>query len=506
MHRCDPSGRTPSLRPRAGAWTWAVPLVATLLLCGRPGGTRAETSDAALPLGQVVERVACLSDPQQTYALFLPSTYRADRLWPILYAFDPAARGPVPTRLFSVAAERLGYIVVGSNNSRNGPWPPVAAAIEAIWQDTHARFALDPERVYATGMSGGTGPAAVLATNHGAGAIVCAGAVQASHVSGADGRFTWIGIAGDADFNLDWTKTLVETLATRGVVARFATFEGGHGWPPEDLAARALSWLELGAMRSGRRPRDAEFIAAQLDQSQARVRDLVARGQLDAAADENATLARELAGLAPVVAFEAEARRLAATPEAVAARKREKARTDKDRQQSSQLLALRSRLEQAAGGGSARPAESPRELSDLVEAGNAAAAARDELDRLIAKLGRDVNSSDPETRLLARRVLNGFYVSTFETGRSRRESRELDAARADFELCAQMRPKTAPPIYELARNYAARGDKKKAFAELRKAASLGFSDASRLTEDPEWKTLASQPEFAAIVEELRARR
>ncbi len=93
-------------------------------------------------MGPVIESVACLHDPTQTYALYLPSTYTAERRWPILYAFDPRACGPVPTKLFRAAAERLGYIAVGSNNSRNGPRSPVVAALNAVWRDTHERLAL----------------------------------------------------------------------------------------------------------------------------------------------------------------------------------------------------------------------------------------------------------------------------------------------------------------------------------------------------------------------------
>jgi hypothetical protein len=493
------------LRTAARALVSAAALAAALSLCATPTQTHAATPEEILPLGQVVERVACAADATQTYALFLPSTYRADRPWPILYAFDPAARGQVPTRLFSATAERLGYIVVSSNNSRNGPWPPVLAAIEAVWQDTHTRFALDPDRVYAAGMSGGTGPASLLATRRGAGAIICAGAIDARSAIGIDERFTWIGMAGNADFNFDRTKALVAALAAHAVVARFATFDGGHGWPPEDLAAQALGWLELGAARSGRRSRDSAFIAAQIEQGRARARGLIARGQFDAAADENAALAREFVGLAAVDAFEAETRRLRATPEAAKERKREKTRSDRERRQTAELLLLRGRLEQEAGGRLARPPDAQRELSEITDAGSAVAAARDELDRLVAKLTRNVDSADPETRLLARRVLNGFYVGTFESGRERGNSREFDVARVDFELCARMRPQAAAPVYELARNSAARGDKKKALADLRKAIARGFSDVSRLCEDAEWKALAGQPEFAAIVEDLRAR-
>ena len=226
---------------RSRAWALRLSLASVLVA---PAVQAAEI-DPPLPLGVVVERMASAADRDQTYALFLPSTYRPDRRWPILYAFDPLARGRVPTQLFSRAAERLGVIVVGSNNSRNGPFPPVRAAMESIWQDTHARFAIDPERVYTTGMSGATLPALLLGTAQGAGVISCAGAVDTTYLPSGELRFTWIGIAGDADFNFELTRNLVDALVARGVVARFATFAGGHGWPPEDLLGRALEWLEL---------------------------------------------------------------------------------------------------------------------------------------------------------------------------------------------------------------------------------------------------------------------
>src|SRR5947199_4446716 len=74
-----------------------------------------------IPRGRVVERVVCSGDKSQSYALYLPASYSAERAWPILYCLDPGARGRVPVERFHEAAERAGFIVAGSNNSRNGP-------------------------------------------------------------------------------------------------------------------------------------------------------------------------------------------------------------------------------------------------------------------------------------------------------------------------------------------------------------------------------------------------
>ena len=46
-----------------------------------------------LPRGTIVDEVKCAADATQSYALYLPSKYSADRKWNLLIAFHPAARG-----------------------------------------------------------------------------------------------------------------------------------------------------------------------------------------------------------------------------------------------------------------------------------------------------------------------------------------------------------------------------------------------------------------------------
>jgi hypothetical protein len=44
---------------------------------------------ADLPAGQLVESVKCADDPTQSYALYLPARFSPDRVWPVIFAFDP---------------------------------------------------------------------------------------------------------------------------------------------------------------------------------------------------------------------------------------------------------------------------------------------------------------------------------------------------------------------------------------------------------------------------------
>ena len=109
-----------------------------------------------LPRGVVLDHVPTVANSTQSYALYLPAAYSRDHSWPVLYCLDPGARGRIPVDRFAAAAERLGFIVIGSNNSRNGPIEPVREAIQAMVLDTRSRLAIDPSRVYVAGFSGGS--------------------------------------------------------------------------------------------------------------------------------------------------------------------------------------------------------------------------------------------------------------------------------------------------------------------------------------------------------------
>mgnify|MGYP003336387058 FL=1 len=74
--------------------------------------------------GQVIDQVVTRADAKQSYAVYLPTTFSRTREWPVIFVFDPGARGRNAVERLRAAAERFGYIVAGSNNSRNGPIDP----------------------------------------------------------------------------------------------------------------------------------------------------------------------------------------------------------------------------------------------------------------------------------------------------------------------------------------------------------------------------------------------
>ena len=206
-----------------------------------------------LVAGEIIDRVICAADPSQSYALYVPKQYTPSRPWPVIFAFDPGARGRVPVERYQAAAERYGYIVAGSNNSRNGgtEFPKVLAALT---NDVASRLAVDPKRVYLAGMSGGarTALGVALASKAIAGVIASSAGYPDTTVRKTL-SFPLFATAGTEDFNHLEMRKLDRALTSPH---RLAIFDGGHVWLSSELATQAMEWMELLAMKGGLKPRD----------------------------------------------------------------------------------------------------------------------------------------------------------------------------------------------------------------------------------------------------------
>jgi dienelactone hydrolase len=254
----------------------------------------------AIP-GRIVEHVPCPADPSQTYSLYLPSNYDTARRWPLVIVFDPGGRGARAAEVFRQAAERYGWIVAASETSRNGPWEPTVKAINAMWPALLGGYAVDERRVYTAGHSGGATAAWLIARQSGQIAGVIASGQP--HVDAAAGKaigFAWFGAAGRGDFNFIEVKEIDATLARSRTPHRIEFFDGGHEWPPADLTMRAFGWMELLAMKDGRRPRDLALASQVFAEDMARAIDAEQQSRLTEAWRSYEAIAAAYDGLVDV--------------------------------------------------------------------------------------------------------------------------------------------------------------------------------------------------------------
>lgn len=454
-------------------------------------GSAQPAPPAPLPPGQVLESVACYNDPTQSYALYLPSGYTPGKPWPIIYAFDPLARGTVPVRLYKDLAEKYGYVVAASNNSRNFAMDAATKGINAMWQDTHLRLTLDERRVYTTGFSGGARVAGMVALScrqcNVAGVMAYgAGYPMSQKPSPRDRNPALYFLAvGDQDFNWEEITTVRREREELGQPYREVVFPGPHQWPPPEVIAEAVEWIHLKAMQSGTLRSDPEFIDREFRQRQADAAEAETRGDAIAQLGAYRSLVSDFKGLKDVTEYEAKLVALKESPALKGALKKE---DEAMAAQGSLTADISSQIAVAEKA-------SPGERVDL---------RRDLLDAMTQLRSQSQHEKNDDKRLVLQRSFHDVWAQGIEAGQAQLADRHFDLAEFYFRLMADVTPDEPWPTLLLAETDTAAGNRKQAIKDLRETVKRGLKNPDAIEKDVALDALRSEAEFQKIVAELKA--
>jgi len=212
--------------------------------------------------GKVIPDISCLKDPAKSYSLYLPSYYSSEKKFPLILAFDPHGSGNLPVEKYHSLAEKYGYILMGSNNSKNGqPINETEAIVSSIFEEISTRYSVDTSRIYLMGFSGGARIASLVALYAGGirGVIGCGAGFPGSNQPGRF-RFDYIGLAGNADFNMNELVNLDELLEQQGFRHALIIYDGKHEWPAKEMMQNAFIWTEFCAMKDNLTPKNNGMI------------------------------------------------------------------------------------------------------------------------------------------------------------------------------------------------------------------------------------------------------
>jgi dienelactone hydrolase len=461
-------------------------LFATAVCCQCTAQQSAPTSipEQDLQPGVVLSKVICTTQSGQSYALYLPSHYTREKRWPIVYAFDPGARGSMPVELMKDAAERYGYIVAGSNNSHHGVWKPEAEAAQAMFQDTHARLAVDNNRVYFAGFSGGARLASSLAQrcNCAAGVLLNGAGFSPSFPPAAGATFSVFAAVGTFDFNYSEVVDLDATLGTLRYSHSLRRFEGPHQWAPANVMDEALAWFRLISMKDGHEERDMAFVKSQAGEVEKRAKSLELASDPYGAYKEYRQAADTFDGLGEAPAFR---------ERAVAMEKEKAVRDGAKREQ--QDFEEQSRLGANISAGLAALRQDAPHRADT----------RSDIERQIFELrSRSEHEKNPQKLRVAKRALAGIFVEAMETGQERLDTKDVSHARTCFELAAIADPDSVWALGQVAIARALDGDRKGALEAIRRTKEKSKDPSafsSWLNEEPAFTKLRDNPEFRALL-------
>jgi len=450
-----------------------------------PGAGQAIAPPSLQPSnGQIVD-VTCDSDSQQSYALYLPSSYTPGKPWPTIYFFDPGGRGRRPVELYKDIAEKYGFVLAGSNNSRNYS-SEQARSVNAIWLDTHRRYAIDTRQTYVSGFSGGArvaGRMALSCPQCEIAGVIANGAGYPTNQSHSIDKLLYFFAVGNQDFNWSEVMSIRREREDKGLPYRVRIFSGPHQWAPPEIMEDAVEWMMLRAMQSRVRPPDAAFIDRLLRKALGDAEG--AEKENDALAQFHAyrSLASDFSGLRDVTEAEKKLAVVKKSPALKTARKKEQEQIDDE-----------SSLEREV---------SPKLHTYISGNGEDEVALSNAITQGMLRINDQAQHSKNESkRLVAKRAFDALWVSGIESGEEELEARHFAMAAACFDLMRQVSANPWPVLL-LAETYAAEGNKKQAIRELKEAVRRGLKDADAIESDARFQVFKADPEFQSIVQALK---
>lgn len=489
---------------------WMLALATSSLLAQNPP---AQSKQPALTPGIVIPRQNCAAKQEQSYALYLPSHYAPDKQWPIVYAFDPDGRGDVPTELMKNAAERYGYVVAVSNNSRNGSWKIEGDAAQAMWDDTHARLAIDDRRVYFAGFSGGARVASVLAQRcKCAAGVLLTGAGFGGAPPSHDAVFPVFAAVGSYDFNYPELSELDGKLEQAGFPHVLRHFDGPHEWAPADVMDEAFAWFRLMAMKQKREARDDSFIAMEKTAAAGRAHSLELSGETYEAWREYQQAIATFDGLADIASLQQAAASLAQQKSVRDGAKREAQEFQEQSRLTGEIYSGLLALKGSAKGHPDTPQQSDQPIAGSqprsgLPAGHGDTVSRSDVfhqtEQQIIDLREHTASEKHQDKLrIDRRALSGVFIAAAEFGDESFEAKDYAAAKDYFQLAADGNPDSVGALKELATARALDSDRKGTLEALRRAKEKSKDPAAFvawLNQEPAFAKLREDPQFRALL-------
>lgn len=438
--------------------------------------TQTTVYDTSFSGGNTYKNILCTNNNSVSYALYLPSSYDTAKKFPVLYFFDAHADGLLPVEKYKTLADMYGFIFIGNNTSKNGNSPEVNASYgDSMFRDAANRFAIDANRMYVSGFSGGAKVAGFIAMQHPEirGVIACGAPIPlTAPIVGQP--FFYIAIAGNEDFNYTDMKKQNNDMDAMQLRHQLLTFDGKHEWPPVDLMQDAISGIELDAMRKQTITMRQELVNEFVEKSNLKISMLEKSGLTYDLYHHYHKMINFLEGLYNVEAYTKKADDISKSPSYVLQAKN---KTDAE----------------------AREAALKQQYVQLLQE-------KDEnwwTNEINAINKRIKGDTNKEETLAQKRILNYLSLAAYMYANSAINQNNTDAAIHFLNLYKIIDPPNSEHSYLLAEMYATKGDNTTALSFLKDAALLGFSDTDRLQQDQKLSALRNLPDYNLLFERMK---
>jgi dienelactone hydrolase len=435
--------------------------------------------DNSLEKGKVIPRIRCAKDSLVNYALYLPEKYSSEKKYPVIFCFDSHASGSLPLDKYKDLAEKYGYILAGSNNSKNGmSWEQNHPQIKTFMEDVKQRLNIDEKRIYTCGFSGGSRVACSVAIfDGGVNCVIGMGAGLPSLSEPIRNRFDYIGFAGNRDFNMNEMIGLTTSMDKSPIRHQLIIFDGKHEWAPAEIAEDAFLWCEFNAMKD-----------KLISENDSLLKNFVAK--IDKSIIESAQKKNMYQEL---VLYKMRVNYLEGLMDVAESKKKAEEIANSEEFKKSSLRKETLVKEELATQENYRNNFVLKDISWWTA----------EINKLKKLSG---NKGDQEKALMNTRLISYLSLLAYMNANSCFQSRQFDLMEKFLRIYQLVDSENSEHQYLFADLYAVRKDDAKALASLKNAVKLGFNDVARMEADTLLTGLRLNSDYKQLADGLRLKK
>ncbi len=240
---------------------WISIILATIVGCKGPVKNVTDKAGNSIETGKIVNNQHSSTDTNTNYCYYLPQAYNGSDKLPIIFFLDPHANGSEPIKKYADLANKYKYILVASNNVKNGmPGNISMSEFQQMIQEAQHRFVFDEKRMFTAGFSGGAKLAMVFAQQlpEIIGVAACGGSIPMNQNDKPG--FYYVGIVGNQDFNYLETNQTFSLYDQNGFDFTSVIFDGDHMWPPKESFEMAFIGFNIYAIKLKRADKDKTWL------------------------------------------------------------------------------------------------------------------------------------------------------------------------------------------------------------------------------------------------------
>lgn len=426
-----------------------------------------QVHDEHFPVDSLIASVTCLTNPSQSFALYLPPNYDDTSKLPVIIFFDPHGSGSFPVKKYRLLAKEFGCILMGSNNSRNGvSFDETNQIANTLIQETRNRFHVHEKRITLAGFSGGAKVALAASENNNlVTEIIYAGA--ASPIQHPAPSLSILGFAGVNDMNYTDLISFDQSLKASNLSHFLIEWNGKHEWPDSTVFGDAFYWSSFNGMRNHLLPENDALINRFI---QSEKKNMPASGDPLAAA---ATLGKEiffLHGLVDVTEY------------------------------SNQLSSIEQSIRYSSAWGNKQ--KLLQQEQSLKQSYMQAFQEKD-INWWKQEIYRMNSITDPKLKPMYQRLLGFLSLAGYSISGNAIQQNNFPVAEKMLVIYKLADPKNSDVPFLEACLYAKQHQNEKAITSLKQAIALGLHDREKIMNEPALQSLQPDEQFQKIIGDMK---